>query len=209
MKIYFMRHGETDWNKERRLQGQSDIPLNNYGVFLAKETAAALSHISFDRIYSSPLTRAFETASIMAENRNIKVITDDRLLELSFGEGEGLSLSYIHSHPESELYNFIHNPCEYIPAKGGETLDNLFYRCGLFLRECIFPLENSCKNILVVGHGALIRGMIYHMNGRSIADFWSVTHKNCSVTISQYEDDHFQLLEEAKIFYKENKEADW
>ena len=209
MKIYFMRHGETDWNKERKLQGQVDIPLNNYGIYLAEETARALSHISFDKIFSSPLCRAYETASIMAKGRNLDIITDTRLLELSFGEGEGLSLSYIHSHPESELYNFIHNPSLYIPTKGGETLENLFNRCGLFLEECIFPLEGSCENILVVGHGALIRGMIYHMNRRSISDFWSVTHKNCSVTISQYSNHKFQLLEEANIYYDEKTEADW
>lgn len=209
MKIYFMRHGETNWNKERKLQGQVDIPLNLYGISLAEATALALSHVKFDKIFSSPLIRAYETASIMARERELEIVTDDRLLELSFGKGEGVSLSYIHSHPESNLYNFIHNPAAYIPPEGGESINSLYTRCGLFLNECIFPLEAECSNILVVAHGALIRGMIYHMTGRDLSDFWSVTHKNCSVTISEYKNKKFTLLEEAKIYYDEKTEADW
>lgn len=209
MKIYMMRHGETDWNKDRRLQGQVDIPLNDYGISLAEITASSLSHIPFDKIYSSPLSRAYATASIMAKGRDVEIITDDRLLELSFGKGEGERLSYIHAHPECSLYNFIHNPSAYIPPKGGETLDSLYERCGSFLSECIIPLENDCNNVLIVGHGALIRGMIYHMNHRNTSDFWSVTHKNCSVTISEYSNHSFTLLEEAKIYYQEEQEANW
>ena len=204
-----MRHGETDWNKARRLQGQVDIPLNEYGIHLAEITSQALSHIKFDRIYSSPLIRAYETANIMSKYHNLPVITDSRLLELSFGESEGVSLDYINSHPDSNLYDFIHNPEKYLPPSGGETLESLYDRCGEFLNKVIFPLENECESILIVAHGALIRGMIYHMNHRDTSKFWSMVHKNCSVTISEYKDHKFSLLEEAKIYYSEDTPANW
>lgn len=209
MKIYFLRHGETDWNKERRLQGQADIPLNEYGIALARETAIALKETPFDKIFSSPLQRAYDTAVILSSGRNLEIITDQRLKELNFGEGEGISLSYINSHPQSPLYNFIHNPASYVPPAGGETIDQLFDRCKEFLNEVIFPLEHTYEHILVVCHGAIIRGMIYHMNQRDASHFWDVTHKNCSLTISEYKNDKFTLLEEAKIFYNEEKEATW
>lgn len=204
-----MRHGETDWNKARRLQGQADIPLNEYGIHLAEITAKAMSDITFDRIYSSPLCRAYETASIIAKYHHLPILVDPRLVELSFGESEGVSLDYINSHPQSNLYDFIHNPEKYIPPTGGESLDSLYERCGSFLNEVIFPLETSCNSILIVGHGALIRGMIYHMNHRDTSKFWSKIHKNCSVTISEYNDQVFTLVEEAKIYYREDTPSNW
>ena len=65
MKVYLIRHGETDWNSVRKLQGQTDIRLNDYGIELAKLTAEGLKDVDFDLIYSSPLIRAVETAEII------------------------------------------------------------------------------------------------------------------------------------------------
>ena len=71
MDIYLIRHGETDYNKKKRLQGVTDIPLNAQGIALAEKTAAGLRDISFDRIYTSPLIRARRTAEIIRGNREI------------------------------------------------------------------------------------------------------------------------------------------
>ena len=69
MKIYMIRHGETDWNKKRKLQGQVDIPLNEFGKLLAKETAPALADVPFAVCYTSPLKRAAETARLALGGR--------------------------------------------------------------------------------------------------------------------------------------------
>lgn len=90
MKIYMIRHGETDWNKMRRLQGQVDIPLNEFGRHLAVETAPALKDISFDIVFTSPLKRAKETAELVIGERDIPIIEDKRIMEMGFGEFEGL-----------------------------------------------------------------------------------------------------------------------
>ena len=209
MKIYFIRHGETIWNKEKKIQGQSDIPLNEYGRELAYVTADAIKEIPFDIVYSSPLLRAKETAEILVENRNLDIHVDPRLIEMSFGEGEGESLPEIHSHPEMKLYNFIHNPGEYIPPTGGETFKELYERCKSFIEDVILPAESQYESMLIVGHGALIRGMIHYINNRPSKDFWIVTHKNCSVTIVDCKDGKLTLLEEAKIYYKEDIQATW
>ena len=209
MKIYFIRHGETIWNKEKKIQGQSDIPLNEYGKELAYITAEAIKEIPFDIVYSSPLIRAKETAEILVENRNLDIHVDSRLTEMSFGEGEGESLPEIHSHPEMKLYNFIHNPGEYIPPTGGETFEELYERCKSFIEDVILSAETQYDSILIVGHGALIRGMIHYINNRPSKDFWIVTHKNCSVTIAECNNGKLSLLEEAKIYYKEDIQATW
>ena len=89
MIVYLMRHGETDWNKARRLQGQSDIALNENGIDLARKTAAGLKGVTFDRVFSSPLKRALMTAQIIAAESGCAVETDDRLKEINFGPSEG------------------------------------------------------------------------------------------------------------------------
>ena len=204
-----MRHGETPWNKERKLQGRSDIPLNEYGKKLAYITSEAIKNISFNIIYSSPLIRAKETASIIAQNRNVEIHTSDLLLEMSFGEGEGASLSEIHAHPEMNLHNFIHNPGNYIPPSGGESFDELYQRCKEFIEKYVLPAENKYDSMLIVGHGALIRGFIHYINHRPTEDFWCVTHKNCSVTIADCTNGKLTLLEEGKIYYEEKIQATW
>ncbi len=209
MKIYFVRHGETLWNKEKKIQGQSDIPLNEYGIELAHVTADAMKDISFDIVYSSPLLRAKETADILVKDKNLEVYTDSRLVEMSFGEGEGESLPEIHTHPEMKLHNFIHNPGEYIPPDGGETFEELYSRCKSFIDEVILPAESKYDSMLIVGHGALIRGFIHNITNRPTKDFWIVTHKNCSVTIVECLNGKLSLLEEAKIFYEEKEKATW
>lgn len=209
MKIYFVRHGETIWNKEKKIQGQSDIPLNEYGKELGHITADALKDIPFDIVYSSPLIRAKETAEILVKNRNLEIHEDHRLVEMSFGEGEGESLPEIHAHPEMKLHNFIHNPREYTPPVGGETFEELYDRCKSFIKDIIIPSENKYNTMLIVGHGALIRGFIHNINNRPSKNFWIVTHKNCSVTIADCIEGKLTLLEEAKIYYNEKEQATW
>ena len=89
MELYIIRHGETKWNSEKRLQGRSDIELNEYGIELARITSEALKDVKFDRIYSSPLKRAYETAEILRGSRKLDIICDDRLKEMCFGDYEG------------------------------------------------------------------------------------------------------------------------
>ena len=107
MKIYLFRHGETAWNKERRLQGQSDIPLNEFGRELAMKTAEVLKEIPFDRAFASPLSRAAETARIIMGERDIPFMTDKRLMEMHFGSYEGDAFDPPKVDPAHPLYNFL------------------------------------------------------------------------------------------------------
>ncbi len=86
-----MRHGETDWNKKKLVQGRKDIPLNEYGRHLARETSYGMRQYRIDPAYTSPLRRAKETAEILLEGRNIPLYEDQRIQEISFGSYEGMS----------------------------------------------------------------------------------------------------------------------
>ena len=96
MKLYMMRHGETSWNKIRRIQGQSDIDLNEAGREAARLTSKALKDFRFDAAYTSPLSRARETGEIVLAGRDIPLIEDERLKEANFGPYEGADLNELY-----------------------------------------------------------------------------------------------------------------
>lgn len=177
--IYLLRHGQTDWNKEHRLQGRIDIPLNDEGkkeAFLASEK---YQQIKFDVCFSSPLIRAYETAKIVLRNKETLIYKDDRLMEMCFGSFEGMA--NVWNNKNLEIYNLFNKPSMF---KGGcniETFEELFKRASSFLTDVIFPLLKENKNILIVSHGALISCIISIINNQKLDDFWNNLIKNCEL----------------------------
>ena len=88
-RLYLVRHGQTDWNLAGKLQGQTDIPLNETGRQQAKQAKKLLGNLSFDAVYSSPLSRAVETAQLISGHSTLQIITDERIKEIAFGQWEG------------------------------------------------------------------------------------------------------------------------
>ncbi len=210
MKISIMRHGETQWNKERKLQGQSDICLNDYGKELAYATKEGMKDEVIDCIFTSPLTRTRETAAIMAEDRTISITPDQRLIEIAFGVGEGANIDEVNQDETCNLYYFLHRPEEYTPLEGGESFDQVKERCISFINEVLLPLEGKKDHVLLVAHGAFIRVMISYVQGYSYKEFWERNkHKNCAVTSFSLEDGKLTLLEEGKLYYEDRKNVDW
>lgn len=177
--LYIMRHGRTDWNDQRRLQGRTDIPLNETGRKMARKAAADNADLDIDRIYSSPLIRAYETARIFAEGRDIPIIKDDRLKEMSFGIYEGISKSF--EIPDCPVNVLFKDPENYkVPVEGGESFEELFARTGSFIDE-IMPLVEGGMNILIVGHGAMNLSIISYIRNIPLKDFWSGSIENCRI----------------------------
>ena len=199
MKVYNVRHGETDWNKDRRLQGRSDIELNEYGIKLAEFTRDGLKDIKFDYIFSSPLKRAYKTAEIIRGDRNIPIVTDDRIMEMSFGENEGIPAAEM--PPDFQL--FFDSPLDYVPAKGGETYKELCARARDFFVSVLQPLslKDPDANVLLVAHGAFNKALLVHMGPRDLKDIWKVFPKNCSVNIYDVNGDSVHIYKEDVIFY--------
>ena len=136
MKIYLIRHGETDYNKNRRIQGQCDIELNDYGRELARITAQGLKDVPFDIVYTSPLKRAKETAEIITGDRNVIWIEDARIQEISFGEYEGRCCSKENFNvPDKAFLNFFTDTANYSTPPGGESFEDIIKRTGEFLTE--------------------------------------------------------------------------
>ena len=122
MKIYIVRHGETDWNGPRRLQGRSDIPLNETGIEEAKITGEALKDVPFAAAFVSPLTRTRQTAELLIRDRHIPVYEDARIIEMCFGVYEGLSVVNPKYLVKDPVYCdvFLNHPDQYEAPEGGE-----------------------------------------------------------------------------------------
>ena len=176
--LYIMRHGRTDWNDLRKIQGRTDIPLNDNGRRMAREAAVKYRDINIDRIYCSTLKRAVETAELFAGDRDIPIIEDKRLDEMSFGIYEGFERSF--DVPDCPINSLFKDPENYTPVEGGESFDELFARTGSFLEE-IKPLVDSGMNILIVGHGAMNRSIISRLKGAPLKDFWADSIENCKM----------------------------
>lgn len=203
MTIYLFRHGETDWNKAKRLQGQSDIPLNEFGRELAVKTAEALKDVRFDAAFSSPLCRASETAKIILAGRETPLILDARLKEINFGEWEGQEFAAAKKDEAHPLYHFFCRPERYIPPAGAETFQEAMARGQEFLKERILPLEGKCGNVLIVAHGAFNRALINPVLGIPLEDFWHIGLANCAATVLSLEKGGFTVLEESRVYYGE------
>jgi len=211
MQIYIIRHGETDWNTKRLLQGATDIPLNQNGIEAARLTAEALKEIPFDEIYTSPLQRAVQTAEIMRGDRRIPIIEDERLKEISFGPYEGLCCGKEgYSIPDPEFVNFFQNPAHYNPPEGGESIAQLCVRTTDFLTELIENPDNREKTILLSGHGACVKGLLSSLLITDLKDFWKGgVHKNCGVSIVEVKDGKARVLQENVIYYDEKRSTNY
>ena len=184
--IYIIRHGQTEKNKAKVLQGRSDVPLNDAGRQQAAEVRERFERegISFDKIYTSPLVRAVETAQIVAGAAPHQIVTgaapqqfeiEGRLIEMDYGPYEGMDLT----HPAPEIItffsDFVHNPA----PEGMEPLPEVVARLGTFLEE--IRDEARGRTILLSTHAIAMKGALEYLTPESKGSYWSKYIGNCAV----------------------------
>lgn len=202
MKLYLVRHGETDWNKVRRLQGQVDIPLNEFGRHLAVQTGKGLSGIPFDICISSPLSRAKETGELILAGKDVPIVTDERIIEMAFGEWEGGCCSKEGWNLPEEFHYFFDAPEKYKAPEGGEDFAAIKKRTGEFLEELYQREDLKGKRILITTHGAALCALLNNIKKKPLSDFWGGgVHKNCAVTEVKVEEGAPRILSENKVYY--------
>lgn len=157
MKLYLIRHGQTDWNITYKLQGKTDIPLNEEGRKQAEEARKLFNNMDIDLIICSTLDRAKETCRIINKDKNIPVIYDERICEINHGVLEGADIREI-DFDELTNYNIDKK------VEDGESIQEFYNRIYKFLDE----LEQKYKNdekILLVSHGDVSRAVYCYFNG--------------------------------------------
>lgn len=167
MNLYFTRHGETEWNVKKKIQGTTDIPLNENGIYQAKRLAQTLlekrDSEAFHpiRVYTSPQLRAAETAQISADALGIECISLDGLREMDLGEWEGSNWDMIReTYGEQYLHWNSHRRYDHTP--GGENYDEVLGRTLAALDEI---LGRETKDVLVVSHSAVLMALRCYLAG--------------------------------------------
>jgi broad specificity phosphatase PhoE len=192
--ILMIRHGQTAMNHAKLLQGRSDIPLNETGRQQACAAGAALKEkgIVFDHVFSSPLQRAVETASLIA-GADQNVITDERLIEMDYGPYEGMDLTKPDEAIRTFFSDFVHNPA----PEGMEQLDHVTARLGNFLEE--IKARGISGNILISTHAIALKGALEYLSPDSGGSYWSKYIGNCAVYVSNVENGAFTVPQELKL----------
>ena len=151
-RVAFVRHGETDWNRQRRIQGRTDVPLNETGREQARLLGRELREGQWAAVVSSPLTRAVETASLLASAAGVELLEPaPALTERNYGRAEGLPVDEVHElWPDGEY-----------PAS--ESVTHMTERGRAAVREL---LERSTGDLVIVSHGALLRATMSVLVGR-------------------------------------------
>ena len=204
MKMYIIRHGQTPWNARKCLQGRSDVDLNGNGIYLAELTGKALRDVTFDMAFTSPLIRAKHTAQCILAGREVPIIEDERLIEISFGIYEGCCYAEENRQvPQQWIENFFHAPQDYVAAPGGESLDDVEKRTRDFMEDICSRKELQDKTILVSTHGCALRGLLNSIRESNREDYWhGGVSKNCAVSIvTCNRGEKPVLVEENHIYY--------
>ncbi len=181
MHLILIRHGETDWNDEQRIQGHTDRPLNLCGIEQAHKLAQRLAEEKLDALYASPLSRARVTAEIIGKKCGLIPILDERLKEKGLGDLEGLSSKEFETlYPE--LYHKWKTSHEHVPVPNEEPLTHLHERIQAFVADLRACHSNGAR-VAIVSHGGTVGMFVGALIGLELnrrTPFW---FDNASVTV--------------------------
>ncbi len=186
MRIIVVRHGETDWNREGRFQGDLDVPLNEHGLKQAEILSIALAKEKIDIIFSSPLRRALDTAKAIAMRQSAPIFVKDELKEISFGEWEGLLASEV-KRRYSEVYEIWKREPEKALVPSGESLEMVLHRVNSLLYPMLDRYDK--ETVLIVGHGGVNKVLFCSLLGLPLSYFWVFRQDNASLSILERRDD--------------------
>jgi broad specificity phosphatase PhoE len=179
-KLLLVRHGETSWIREGKIQGRSDVSLNRAGRQQAGKAARFLRRYRPIRVFSSGLARSKQTAEIIRRQCKVCVTVDPRLNELFFGLWEGKTAKEISVRYPMQYKKWKHPRRDFRPPHG-ESIDEMKLRVGSFLNE--LKASGISGNLVVVSHGGPIRLMLHKLLVRRLGSFGLLNQSPCGVNI--------------------------
>ena len=192
MIIYLTRHGQTNLNKARLMQGLTDEPLNETGLAQARAMREKIGDVHFDAVYASPLNRAVMTGAIIGGVDPSEVITDPRIIEADFGVYE--KKKYFSLGPAMTLYWTLP---EIFPApKSVETTASLRERSSSFLRELE---EKNYGTVLIACHGGIMRALSGYLEDKKNGLAWRPKPHNCEVRVYETVDGRHRTVEKIRL----------
>ena len=197
MQIHLIRHGETNWNKEGRVQGQTDSVLTDLGKEQASKLQSTMAAYPIERVYCSSSIRTRETAALVFEGQEIPHEYCDNLREIYLGSWETRLYRDVDiDHPE-ELENFRSYPHKFA-FNGAETFADLQIR-GVEQINRIHS-EAAAQVVAIVSHGAIIKTILSHYEGRHLRNLWDPPRlHNCAHSILEQNGDTFRITQYADL----------
>ncbi len=179
-QIILVRHGQTAWNEPgERIRGRSDVPLSEEGLAQAQATARYIAaRWPLAAVYSSPLSRAMETARAIAEAQGLRAQPLDGLVDLSFGEWEGLTLDEVKAR-YPDLWQAWREAPHTVHFPGGESLDDVRRRCTETLREVVE--RHPGETVALVAHRVVNQVLLCAVLDLGNDHFWHVVQDTCAV----------------------------
>lgn len=192
MKIWLTRHGQTNLNRQKLMQGRTDEPLNETGIQQAEKARKMIGSISFDAVYASPLQRAVLTASIIGNTEKENIITDSRLTEVEFGKYE-LKKYYLMGPAMTAHWVWP----EVIPAPATvESVSSMVERSSSILKEIE---AKDYENVLIVCHGGIIRALRGYLTDSKNGIQWRPKPHNCEVRVYESVNGKHTFLKDYRI----------
>ncbi|MEO1207983.1 MAG: histidine phosphatase family protein [Cyanobacteria bacterium J06638_20] len=191
-RMLLVRHGETEWNRQKRFQGQIDIPLNENGQRQGEQAAEFLKDVKIDFAMSSSLSRPKETAEIILKHHpDVTLETTDGLKEIGHGEWEGLYEHEIEAGYPGMLAAWQAKPeTIQMPGEGGESLDQVWERAIAAWKDIVaqYSGKEESVTVLVSAHDAINKAILCHVVGLGPAAFWQFKQGNGAVSVIDYPD---------------------
>ncbi|MCK8817384.1 alpha-ribazole phosphatase [Natroniella sulfidigena] len=192
-EVILVRHGETEWNRDFKFQGSKDIELSAEGKEQGAKLAARFASEKIDKVYSSNLTRAYQTASLVAEKHDLEVIQVDGLQEINFGKWEGMTYQEINKEFDFTVDEWMKDPANKKPP-AGESLKQLEKRTVKALEKVLEEEEGN--KIVIVSHGGVIRTLLCNLLEMPLSKSWRLKQSNTAVNILKfYEGEESVILE--------------
>lgn len=170
LKLFIVRHGETEFNVQKRMQGRLDSPLTPRGINNAIALGEKLKTISFDRIYSSPSPRALKTAQIICGHSTVDILIEDELREMNLADWEGKSKEELEQLYPKE-YDLFWNEPQIFQPDGGESFQQVQDRATAFINKLIE--QNQEGEILIVTHSVVIKTLIAYYHQLPMKELWA------------------------------------
>lgn len=195
MFIHLFRHGETDWNAERRVQGQSESRLNDLGIKQAQDLGQRIRDMAFDHLYCSSSLRTRQTAEHAFGSRLSSVNYLDSLREIDLGPWEGKLYAELEAEQPDSFRHFWEEP-HLFQVSGAETFSDLQRRAVTTIDE--IRTRHAAGHIAIVSHGALIKSLLCHYAGKPISALWAPpAMHNCAHSIVHLQDNNATIIQYA------------
>lgn len=189
MNIYLLRHGETESNNKKVYYGKLDVELNQRGKAQSEAAGSKLKGIKFNKVYTSTMKRAVQTAQVAVKNKECEFIKDERINETNLGVFEGKNYEENQRDYPEEWKKWTENWKSYAPPKG-ESYIEFYNRIKSFIEDII---KQDDENILIVTHGGVIKSIYAYILGENLDLFWKFGTKNGDLTLIKYEYGNFYI----------------